>query len=104
MVATIIDVAKKAGVSTGTVSKVLKNYANVSNETKEKVLKAVKDLNYIPNSTASNLSSKNRQKVGLYIYINDMKQAVDEINMQYLQGAFNKANELGLEVVTMFNQ
>ena len=92
MISTIKQVAEKAGVSISTVSKVLKNYANISEETRTKVLKAVKELNYVPNSTASHLSSKNKDKVALYIYINDMKQAVDEINMLYLQGAFAMAN------------
>ncbi len=104
MVAKVADVAKKAGVSIGTVSKVLKNYSNISEETKKKVLDAVRELNYIPNSYASALSSKSHEKVALYIYINDLKQAIDEINMQYLQGAFSQAKEIGLEVVTVFNQ
>ena len=104
MITTIKEVAEKAGVSISTVSKVLKNYSNISEETRQKVLKAVKELNYVPNSTASNLSSKNKDKVALYIYINDMKQAVDEINMLYLQGAFAMANINHLELVTIFNQ
>ena len=104
MISTIKQVAEKAGVSISTVSKVLKNYTNISEETRSKVLKAVKELNYIPNSTASHLSSKNKDKVALYIYINDMKQAVDEINMLYLQGAFTMANVNQLELVTIFNQ
>ena len=104
MISTIKQVAEKAGVSISTVSKVLKNYTNISEETRTKVLKAVKELNYVPNSTASHLSSKNKDKVALYIYINDMKQAVDEINMLYLQGAFAMANVNQLELVTIFNQ
>lgn len=96
MVATINDVAKKAGVAIGTVSKVLNNYANVSKETREKVLKAASELNYIPNTIASALSSKNSNRVALYIYINDQRQAIDEINMQYLLGAFTMANEIGV--------
>jgi LacI family transcriptional regulator len=41
MISTIKQVAEKAGVSISTVSKVLKNYANISEETRTKVLKAV---------------------------------------------------------------
>lgn len=103
MVATINDVAKKAGVAIGTVSKVLNNYTNVSKETREKVLKAARELNYIPNTIASALSSKNSNRVALYIYINDQRQAIDEINMQYLLGAFTMANEIGVNVITLFN-
>lgn len=104
MVVTITDVAKKAGVSTSTVSKVLKNYSTISESTKKAVLEAVKELNYIPNSNASALSSKHHHKIALYTYINDSKQAVDEINMQYLQGAFNQAKHKGVELCTIFNQ
>lgn len=103
MVATITDVAKKAGVAIGTVSKALNNYANVSKETREKVLKAARELNYVPNTIASALSSKNTNRVALYIYINDQRQAIDEINMQYLLGAFSMANEIGVNVITLFN-
>lgn len=103
MVVTINDVAKKAKVANSTVSKVLKNYASVSKETKDRVLKAVKELNYIPNTMASALSSKTYDKVALYIYINDKRQAIDEINMQYLQGAFIASAEIGLNVTTIFN-
>ncbi|NLC96899.1 MAG: LacI family transcriptional regulator [Erysipelotrichaceae bacterium] len=103
MVATINDVAKKAGVAISTVSKVLNNYTNVSKETKEKVLKVAQELNYVPNTIASALSSKNNNRVALYIYINDQRQAIDEINMQYLLGSFTTANKLGLHVITLFN-
>ncbi len=103
MVATINDVADKAGVSIGTVSKVLNNYSNVSKETREKVLKAAKELNYVPNTIASALSSKNNTRVAVYVYINDQRQAIDEINMQYLQGSFTMASTVGLNVITVFN-
>jgi len=104
MTATIADVAKLAGVSNGTVSKVLKNYTNVSTKTREKVLQAIKELNYVPNSIASALSSKQYNKIALYIYINDQHQAIDEINMQYLQGAFKAAQALDLNAVTVFSE
>ena len=54
----IKDVAKHAGVAISTVSKVLNNYPNVSEETKKKVNEAVTELNFVPNSVAAALSSK----------------------------------------------
>lgn len=104
MVVTINDVAKKAKVAKSTVSKVLKNYSNVSKETKEKVLQAVEELGYVPNTMASALSSKTYDKVALYIYINDKGQAIDEINMRYIQGAFHAAKELDLHITTIFHE
>ncbi|MGM9988711.1 MAG: LacI family DNA-binding transcriptional regulator [Bacillaceae bacterium] len=53
---TIKDVAKKANVSKATVSYVLNNVDKVSEETRQKVLQAMKELNYIPSSTARDLA------------------------------------------------
>lgn len=100
---TINDVAKKAGVGVSTVSKVMNNYDNISEATKKKVWDVVEELNYIPNSIASALSSKNSRRVGLVVFINNHRQAIDEINMQYLFGAMNRSKELKLEVVTIFS-
>lgn len=53
--ATIQDVAKKAGVSVATVSRVLNSSPSVSQEAKEKVMNAIKELNYHPNLLGRNL-------------------------------------------------
>lgn len=53
--ATIQDVAKKAGVSVATVSRVLNDSPAVSHEAKEKVMNAIKELNYHPNLLGRNL-------------------------------------------------
>ncbi len=99
----IKEVAKHAGVAISTVSKVLNGYLNVSEETKEKVNKAIKELNYIPNSIASALSSKQFGRVALVLDLKHQTQAIDQIFMQYLAGAMDKAKKLKLEVVTVFN-
>ncbi len=49
---TLEDVARRAGVSTATVSKVLSNTPYFTAETREKVLRAVKELGYVPNLAA----------------------------------------------------
>lgn len=98
----IKDVAKHAGVAISTVSKVLNNYPNVSEETKIKVNKAVSELNFVPNSVAAALSSKQSGRVALLVNLSMKTQAIDEINMQYIQGAINKAMELNLDVITLF--
>lgn len=98
----IKEVAKQAGVAISTVSKVLNGYPNISQETKEKVNAAIKELNYIPNSIASALSSKQFGRVALILDPKRQTQAIDQIFMQYLLGALDKAKELNLEVVTIF--
>ena len=99
----IKDVAKHAGVAISTVSKVLNNYPNVSEETKAKVNKSVDELNFLPNSVAAALSSKKVGRVALLINLNIKTQAIDEIDMQYIQGAITKAMELNLDVITLFS-
>ena len=53
--ASIKEVAQKAGVGVGTVSRVLNSTGYVSDETRIKVETAMKELNYIPNELARNL-------------------------------------------------
>jgi len=55
---TISDVAKKAGVSIATVSKVLNRKYLHSTEKKERVLQAVRDLDYQPNRAAAHLATR----------------------------------------------
>lgn len=98
----IKEVAKHAGVAISTVSKVINGYPGISNETKEKVQQAIKELNFIPNSIASALSSKQYGRVALILDPKRQTQAIDQICMQYLLGALDKAKELHLEVVTIF--
>ena len=98
----IRDVARKAGVSISTVSKVLHGYSNISEETKEKVNNAVRELNYIPNSIASALSSKHSGRIALIMEPKRQTQAIDQIFMQYLLGAIDCAKEQNLDAVTLF--
>lgn len=98
----IKDVAKRAGVAISTVSKVLNGYPNISEETRQRVNKAVEELNFVPNSVAAALSSKQAGRVALLINSNMKTNAIDEIDMQYISGALNKAMELNLDVITLF--
>ena len=59
---TIKDVAERCGVGIGTVSRVLNNSPQISEKTRAKVLKAIKDLNYVPNVAGKRLS-QNRSNV-----------------------------------------
>jgi len=63
----IKDVAKAAGVSTATVSRVLANNAPIRPETRERVMKAVADLNYRPNLIARSLRAQKSAKIGLVV-------------------------------------
>lgn len=56
MPVTIKDVAKAAGTSVSTVSKVINGHYSISEETAERVRKVIKDLNYYPSSSAQNIA------------------------------------------------
>ena len=65
---TLLDIAKYANVSRTTASMVLNNKdINVSEETRNRVLEAAKELNYIPNSLARSLSTKKSYTIGFVI-------------------------------------
>lgn len=65
--ATIKDVAKKAGVAPSTVSLVLNNKPWVSEKTRKKVMKAIRELNYHPNSTARGLATSRTGNIGFVL-------------------------------------
>lgn len=63
----IRDIAKLAGVSISTVSRVINNYENVPEETKKKIMKIIEETGYIPNSNARSLTGKGNKTIGLFI-------------------------------------
>ena len=64
MSVTLFDVAKEAGVSKSTVSLVINNNSAVKPETRERVQTAIEKLNYIPNVSARELTTKKKQILG----------------------------------------
>ena len=62
------QIAELAGVSRSTVSRVVNNYSNVPEETKQKVNKIIKEHGYIPNISAQNLAGKANKIVGVFLY------------------------------------
>ncbi len=61
------DIARDLGVSVVTVSKVLRNHADISAETRERVLKRMKELNYKPNLAARALVTGKSYIMGLIV-------------------------------------
>ena len=81
--ATIYQVAERAGVSLSTVSRVLNGKSSVNQALKEKVEKAVKELNYRPNSVARSLANSRTDSIGVLVpelnapFFGDLMQAVE---------------------------
>lgn len=65
--ASISDVAKRAGVGVGTVSRVLNGTGYVADKTREKVEKAIKDLHYVPNELARNLTTQRSHTIAVIV-------------------------------------
>lgn len=67
MAVKITDVAREAGVSVATVSRVMNGNYPVKEETKKAVLKAIDELKYIPNMQARELTLQRSQTIGVII-------------------------------------
>lgn len=65
--ATMLEVAKRAGVSKATVSRVLTGNGYVSQETKDRVFQAIEESGYRPNLLARSLATKSTQTIGLVV-------------------------------------
>ncbi|MBS5958999.1 MAG: LacI family DNA-binding transcriptional regulator [Clostridiales bacterium] len=63
----IRDIAKKAGVSSATVSRVINESGYVKEETKQKVLAAIAETNFVPNAIARSLSINDTSSIGVIV-------------------------------------
>src|SRR5690242_19925500 len=61
------DIARDLGVSVVTVSKVLRNHSDISQQTRERVLRRIKELNYRPNLAARALVTGRTHSIGLIV-------------------------------------
>ncbi len=61
----MLDVARKAGVSYQTVSRVINRHASVAPATRARVLEAIRELEYLPNGAARNLVTRRSRTVGI---------------------------------------
>jgi DNA-binding LacI/PurR family transcriptional regulator len=90
---TIKDVARVAGVSTQTVSRVLNNRSDVSKETRSRVQQVIASMGYSPNVFARNLSRGRSNTLGVIGY-----GLVYYGSSSVLTGIENKTNELGFSL------
>ncbi len=94
MKVTINDVARLAGVSMKTVSRVMNNEPSVRKKTSDKVMAAVKELNYQPNLAARSLAGTKSFAVGL---VYDNPNAYYVIDMQ--NGILSRCKDEGYELL-----
>lgn len=84
---TVYDVAERAGVSRGTVDRVLYQRGRVSEQSRQKVLRAVEELQYKPNSNASRLARKKEYLFSCIIPQFNEGEYWGEINNGFLEAA-----------------
>lgn len=95
---TIDDVARHVGVAKGTVSRVLNNYTDISEETRKRILKAVRDLGYQPSATARNLKRGRQDTLGIVIPVGHGSGA-DPFLSEFIDGIARALDELGLDLL-----
>lgn len=92
MAVTIKDVAALAGVSPSTVSRTCKNNPSISEETKERVRKAMAELEYEPNFQASNLASQNSRTIGIILPASAKEVYENSFYLEAIQGISHYCN------------
>ena len=96
---TIYDIAAKTGLSAATVSKVFNNYAGVSKKSRETVLQAAKDLDYMPNTNARALVTKKSWLISL-LFSEDVGSGIAHPHFSgILQSFITRAQGFGYDVV-----
>jgi len=93
-VTTILDVARRAGVSPMTVSRVVNGEKNVRPSTRAAVISAVKALNYAPNPAARTLAGAEAARIGL-IYANPSAAYLSE----FLVGALDESSRTSVQIM-----
>ena len=64
---TIKDVARLCGVGVTTVSRAMNDHPDINEETKEKIMKVIKEYNYVPNNSARNLKRSDARTIAVLI-------------------------------------
>ncbi|QJD87712.1 LacI family DNA-binding transcriptional regulator [Cohnella herbarum] len=93
------EIARIAGVSRSTVSRVINNYSNVPAETRDKVMKVIRDYNYFPSVSAQVLAGKPVRTLGLFL-IEPGNVSSDSLTNMLLVSVIENASELGYYILT----
>lgn len=106
MAVTISDIARKAGVSSATVSRVLNDSGYVKQSTREKIEAAIKEMNFTPSAIARSLSKNETNTIGVIVpditnsYFGEVIKGISEVaeanNLNII--LFNTDNYLEKEV------
>jgi len=114
MAVTINDIAVRVGVSHATVSRVLNDSGYVKDETREKVLKVIKELNYTPSAIARSLSTSKTNTIGVIIpdinnlffgeIIKGITEIADEHNLNIILCVTDEDKDKELKAINVLKQ
>ncbi|MFW5987845.1 MAG: LacI family DNA-binding transcriptional regulator [bacterium] len=98
---TLKDVAKKAGVATSTVSRVINDSSRISDETKIKVRKIMNEIGYHPNVNARNLVKQRSHNLGLVIPYSTEEAFADPFYSEILRAIGVLAHSKGFNLLLL---
>ncbi|MEZ4686683.1 MAG: LacI family DNA-binding transcriptional regulator [Bacteroidia bacterium] len=90
----LADIARQLGISTATVSRALKDYPDISPETKKRVVALARELNYRPNSLAAGLRNSETRIIGVII-----PEIVNPFFAKVIKGIMEVAYEANYKVM-----
>lgn len=93
------EIARIAGVSRSTVSRVINNYSNVPAETRDRVMKVIQDHNYYPSVSAQVLAGKRVRTIGLFLN-EPGNVSGDSLTNMLLVSVIENASEKGYYTLT----
>ncbi|ANS87798.1 MULTISPECIES: LacI family DNA-binding transcriptional regulator [Vibrionaceae] len=112
--ASLHDVARLAGVSKSTVSRVINDEYGVKDATKVKVRKAVEECGYLPNQVAKDLKSRKTNLVGVIVPrvsshatsqgVDGLTAVLDQANKHVLLASTHQEHHKEIEYIQIFNQ
>lgn len=95
---TIRDIALKSGFSVSTVSKALNGYSDVSEETRQIIIKTARELGYVPNAQARALKTNRTFILGI-LFTDDQNNGLTHLYFSHVLNGFkNKAEESGYNI------
>lgn len=103
MAATIKDIAKKVGVNPSTVSRVINGTATISEETKKKIIAAMKELDYHPNIQARSLVNGNTFTIGLVMDARNSDAYANTFFIKSVSAIENVTQRLGYNLLITNN-
>jgi LacI family transcriptional regulator len=107
--ATLYDVAREAGVSTATVSRVVHGHDRVRPTTRQRVLDVIEALGYVPDGAAQSLSRKRKQVIGLVaVESRGPESEIEQTSLLFveevLRGVEASLGEIGWSLLISFLQ